>query len=90
MQKSVEKAIEEITYRSKTFPAEAFRTISENREAALPYLRAAIEKAILEKGDLEDDYELHFFALFFLGEFQERSCFSLIFFTTPIMGISTC
>ncbi len=78
MQKSVEKAIEEITYRSKTFPAEAFRTISENREAALPYLRAAIEKAILEKGDLEDDYELHFFALFFLGEFQERSCFSLI------------
>ena len=43
MQKSVEKAIEEITYRSKTFPAEAFRTISENREAALPYLRAAIE-----------------------------------------------
>lgn len=49
MQKSVEKAIEEITYRSKTFPAEAFRTISENREAALPYLRAAIEKAILDR-----------------------------------------
>lgn len=78
MQETVQKAIEEITYRSKKFPGEAFRIISENKETAVPYLRAAVEKALLEKEDLEDDYQLHFYALFFLGEFQERGCFPLI------------
>lgn len=86
MEQSVQKAIEEVTYRSKTFPAAAFRTISENKESALPYLRAAIEKAIREKEDLEDGYELHFYALFFLGEFQERSCFSLIMELASLPG----
>ncbi len=78
MQETVQKAIEEITYRSKKFPGEAFQIISENREIAIPYLRAAVEKALLEKEDLEENYQLHFYALFFLGEFQERSCFPLI------------
>lgn len=78
MQEQVQKAIEEITYGSRKFPREAFRIISENKENAIPYLRAAVEKALLEKEDLEEDYQLHFYALFFLGEFQERSCFPLI------------
>ena len=78
MQESVQKAIEEITYRSKKFPTKAFQAISDNKEAAMPYLRAAVEKALLEKENLDENYQLHFYALFFLGEFQERSCFPLI------------
>lgn len=78
MTESVQKAINDITYRSKVFPEEAFQTISKNREEAIPFLRAALEKAVAEKDKLNVQYQLHFYALFFLGEFQARECFPLI------------
>ena len=78
MTESVQKAINDITYRSKVFPEEAFQTISKNREEAIPFLRAALEKAVAEKDKLDVQYQLHFYALFFLGEFQARECFPLI------------
>lgn len=74
----LQKAIEEITYVSKKFPKRAFEIISANKEEALPYLRGALEKAIEEKDELEENYQLHFYALFLLAEFQDRESFPKI------------
>ena len=74
----LKKAIEEITYVSKKFPKKAWEMVVENKEEAIPYLRSAIEKALQEKDDLEENYQLHFYALFLLGEFQDREFFSKI------------
>ena len=73
-----ENAIKKITYRSLTFPEEPFRVITGNEEAAKPYLREALEKAIREKTDLDGDYQLHFYALFLLGQFQDKAAFPKI------------
>ena len=53
----LQKAIEEITYVSKKFPQKAFNVVTANREEALPYLRSALEKAIEERDDLDDNYQ---------------------------------
>ena len=73
-----EKAIAKITYRSQSFPKEAFQVITENEEEAKSYLREALEKAIREKTDLDSDYQLHFYALFLLGQFQDKEAFQKI------------
>ena len=73
-----EKAIEKITHRSQNFPKEAFQVLTENEEEAKPYLREALEKAIREKTDLDSDYQLHFYALFLLGQFQDKEAFPQI------------
>ena len=46
-----ERAIAEITCRSRVFPKEAFQVITQNEEEAKPYLRDAIEKAIQGKNE---------------------------------------
>lgn len=71
----VQKAIEEITYRSKKFPEEAFRVITANKEEAIPYLREAVDCAISKGMELDEDRQLHFYALYLLGEFQDRDSF---------------
>lgn len=78
MEELVQQAIKDITYRSEKFPEEPFRIICENKEAAVPYLRAAIEKAVSERDDLDEDYQLHFYALHLLAQFQEKTCFPQI------------
>lgn len=78
MQERTQKAIEAIIYRSDKFPEKSFQVISENKEFAIPYLVDAIKKAILEKDDLDEDYQLHFYALHLLGQFQEKQSFPLI------------
>lgn len=75
---TIQKAIEEITYTTKRFPKEPFAVIQAHAEEAIPYLRKAIEKAIVEKGDLEKEYQLHFYALFLLAEFRDTKAFELI------------
>lgn len=76
--KELQKAIEAISYESTHFPKEAFEVIVANKDMAIPYLHAALEKAIQEGYDLEDAYQLHFYALFLLGEFQDKESFSKI------------
>lgn len=49
--------------------------ITENEEVAKPYPRGALEKAIQEQTDLDGDYQLHFYALFLLGQFQDEATF---------------
>ena len=74
----LKKAIEEITYFSRKFPNKAWKIILKNKEEAIPYLRSAIEKALEEQENLEENYQLYFYALFLLGEFQDREFFSKI------------
>lgn len=74
----VQRAMKEITYRSDKFPEEAFRIITANREKAIPYLREAINNAIREGIKLDADKQLHFYALYLLGEFQDRASFPKI------------
>lgn len=52
--------------------------ITENEEEAKPYLREALDKAIREKTELDSDYQLHFYALFLLGQFRDKEAFQKI------------
>ncbi len=73
----LQQAIEELTYyKSRKFPKNALETVIANKEKAIPYLRKAIEKAIEERDELSESYQLHFYALFLLGEFHDREFFS--------------
>jgi len=74
----VEKAIEDITYFTKKFPEEGFKVLSENREEAIPRLMNALKKAIEEKDELEEEYQLHFYALFLLAQFGYKPAFPLV------------
>lgn len=74
----LQKSIEEITYENKIFPRKALENIIANKKVAIPYLRSAIEKALEERDELEEGYQLHFYALFLLGEFQDRDSFEKI------------
>ena len=76
--RELQRAIEEITYSSASFLERAFQVIAEHREEALPYLRAAVEKAIWENDNLDENYHLHFYALFLLGQFQDTQSFPKI------------
>lgn len=79
----VENAVRQITFLTKAFPEKAFRTITANRGEAIPYLREAVEYAICKREELEDGYQLHFYAMFLLGEFQDRESFA------PIMEMAS-
>lgn len=72
----LKKAIEEITYQSRRFPEKAFRIISENREEAIPYLREAVKYAFNNRTDLDEGYQLHFYALYLLAQFRDTDFFS--------------
>jgi len=74
----VERAIEDITYFTKRFPEEAFKVLSENQEEAIPYLMDALKKAIAEIDELEDELELHFYALFLLAQFGYKPAFPVV------------
>lgn len=82
----LQKAIEEITYASKKFPQEAFDVITANKDEVIPYLRSAIEKAIEEKEELEENYQLHFYAFYLLGEFRDQTSFSKIIELASLPG----
>ena len=71
----LKKAIEEITHRSKQFPEKAFKIISENSEEAIPYLREAVKYANDKRTEIGEDYQLHFYALYLLGQFQDKDFF---------------
>lgn len=76
----LQEALERVTYYTGKFPQEEFQVIRENFEEAKPYLYASIDKAVAEAeaGELEENYELHFYALFFLAEFQDTGAFEKI------------
>ncbi len=50
----LQKAIEEITNSSKTFPEQAFQVITANKEEAIPYLRGAISYAASKGTEVGD------------------------------------
>ena len=75
---TVNEAIKNLTHYSGEFPQEEIETISANREEALPLLREAVKKAAQGPGSLEDNYSLHFYAIFFIGEFQDKESFPIL------------
>lgn len=75
---NIQSAIENITYRSKNFPAEEFQYIRTHSEEAKPYLRAALDRTIAEDDELDEDYQLSFYAIFFLAEFRDTESFGRI------------
>lgn len=75
---SVQTAIEKITYYTREFPEEPFRVLSENPQEAIPYLMEGIKKALTEQDRLEQDYQLHFYALFLLAQFGYQEAFPTV------------
>lgn len=75
MTNELEKAIEVLKYADKKFPEKELKAVVEYKEEALPVLREAVKEAVREGADLGADYQLHFYALFLLGEFQDREFF---------------
>lgn len=71
----LQRAIENITYYSRKFPKEELELIGANRDEAIPYLRDAVEKAVREKDDLDENYSLHLYGIFLLAQFQDREFF---------------
>lgn len=82
----LQKAIEEITNSSKTFPEQAFQVITANKEEAIPYLRGAISYAASKGTDVDEDYQLHFYAMYLLGEFRDRESFPMIMQLVSLRG----
>lgn len=75
---TLQDSIKTISTFQQPFPMEAFRLISQNRDAALPILREAVDLAVQEGKDYPEDNTLPFHALFLLGEFQDRESFERI------------
>ncbi len=71
-------ALDILKNRTLAFPEQAFKVITADQEAALPYLRAAVDRAVREPDTLDPDEQLHFYALFLLGQFQDKASFSRI------------
>lgn len=75
---NLQEAIKEITYKTSKFPKEAFKVVEGSPQEAKPYLYEAIDKAIAEGEDLDENYQLHFYGMFLLAEFQDREAFGRI------------
>ncbi|MDE7310740.1 MAG: DUF1186 domain-containing protein [Eubacterium sp.] len=74
----LQEALERVSYLTGKFPQEEFQVIRQNFEEAKPYLYAALDKAMVEAEELDENYNLHFYALFFLAEFKDTEAFEKI------------
>ncbi len=61
---TLQDAVKTISTFQQPFPMEAFRLISQNRDAALPILREAVDLAVREGKDYPEDNTLPFHALY--------------------------
>ena len=71
----LQRTVESIAYFDERFPRKELNLISSNRDQAVPYLRDAVVKAIVEKEDLDEDYMLHLYGMFLLAQFRDREFF---------------
>jgi len=71
----LQRAIENLTQHCLKFPKEELELICANKNAAIPYLRDAVEKAVREKDQLDSNNNLHFYAIYLLAQFQDREFF---------------
>lgn len=73
---NIVQAMDRITYYTdRRFPKEEFAYISSHKEEALPYFHDALKKALAEKKKLPGNYQLHFYGIFFLAEFEDTESF---------------
>lgn len=75
---TVKNSIDDITYYNSIFPQKSLENIIRHKDEARPFLYEALEKAVEERDDLEEDYGLHFYALFLFGEFRDKEAFPKI------------
>ncbi|MDE6219567.1 MAG: DUF1186 domain-containing protein [Lachnospiraceae bacterium] len=71
----LQRAIEKISYYCERLPKKELDLISENRDAAIPYLRGAVEKVLREKDNPDQEYSLQFYGIYLLAQFQDREFF---------------
>lgn len=81
----LQEAIENITCLTPAFPQKEFDMIRQNYDKAKPLFYEALSYAYSNPEDMPKEYELHFYALLFFGEFQEKDAFEKImeFLTLP-------
>ncbi len=72
------EAMEHITYHTPAFPQEEFDLIRQNFDEAKPFFYEALDYTHADPESVPDEYELHFYALLFLGEFKDRDSFEKI------------
>jgi len=84
--KNLQEAIKNIIYRTDKFPAESFHMVERHPEEAKPYLHAAIDRALADKEELDPNYMLHHYALFFAGEFHDQEAFEKIIALSCLPG----
>ena len=84
--KNLQEAIKNIIYRTDKFPAESFHMVERHPEEAKPYLHAAIDRALADKEELDPNYMLHLYALFFAGEFHDQEAFEKIIALSCLPG----
>lgn len=72
------EAMEHITYQTPAFPQEEFDMIRQNFDKAKPFFYEALDYTHADPESVPDEYELHFYALLFLGEFKDRDSFEKI------------
>ncbi len=72
------EALEHITYHTPAFPQEEFDIIRQNFDEAKPFFYEALDYTHANPESVPDEYELHFYALLFLGEFKDRGSFEKI------------
>lgn len=63
--------LQPLEFVTQPFPREAVEAAIERRDESIPHLLGALEWARAQRGLLDDDYILHYFALFLLAEFRE-------------------
>lgn len=68
-------ALEEVSHFNERFPTEALQVLVENKEEAIPYLRAAVDRVLAEHVVLDEEDSLPFYAMYLLGEFQDTNSF---------------
>lgn len=65
-------AIENIKYRTSKFPKEGFQIITAYKEEAIPYLREAIQKAIDERYELDEENRKRAYLMLAFSEFVKK------------------
>jgi tetratricopeptide (TPR) repeat protein len=83
----VAEIIAELEYLGEAFPREAVAYAVANRDAVIPELLTVLEKYSDNVEELADDdeYMLHFYAMYLLAQFREQRAYPLIvrFFSGP-------
>ncbi len=75
---SLQESLAVLSKRSDIYPEEALHVVLSHADEARPYLYEALDNAIRNGKNLDEDYQLHFYSLFILGELKDSGAFEKI------------